>query len=295
MALRMSMVRLTDSMPLVRGEVVNRDRRRRRAARHDGVRQHAKSARKALARDAACVQVAIQQLLRRDSAAPCMARSSRPSPRPGIAQGVGLRVVEQHAVAERSRIVRARGKLRGHLQLLAVEEQHAARLEPGDVHAALGAVHVVEVQLVEHQRAVLAARVVGLALEPELVRQHVQRPVELAPVQVEGEDAVEAGGGEEQAPFVDRDLVAVLEVGVAPGAEPAGSPAYRRRARRSRRYRRSRRRRRCRAGRGPSRGPASRCRPCSSRRSGGPRVRRDRSGRRRRGFRPGGCRGRPKS
>ena len=74
-------------------------------------------------------------------------------------------------------------------------------------------------ELVEHQRPVLAARVEGHRLEAELVRHHVDRPAELAFVQVEAEDAVEARGSEEQAAFPHRDLVAMLEIGVAPGAD----------------------------------------------------------------------------
>ena len=52
MALRTSIVRFTDSSALVRREVVDRDRGRRRAACDDGVREHAEPAREALARDA---------------------------------------------------------------------------------------------------------------------------------------------------------------------------------------------------------------------------------------------------
>ena len=47
----------------------------------------------------------------------------------------------------------------------------------------------------------------------------VQRPGELAPVEVEGEDAVETGRGEVQAALVDRDLVAMPEVRVAPRSD----------------------------------------------------------------------------
>ena len=112
--------------------------------------------------------------------------------------------------------MRAGRQLGGHLHLLAVVEQHATSLEAGDVHAALGAVHVVQVQLVELSGPPWLARVEGDALEPELVSADVQRPAELALVQVEGQDAVESCGGEVQAPFVDRDLVAMPEIRVAP-------------------------------------------------------------------------------
>ena len=76
--------------------------------------------------------------------------------------------------------------------------------------------HGVQVQLVELEGSALGARVEGDALEPELVSADVQRPAELVPVQVEGQDAVESCGSEIQASFVDRDLVAMAEIRVAP-------------------------------------------------------------------------------
>ncbi len=76
--------------------------------------------------------------------------------------------------------------------------------------------HAVQVQLIELQGPARPARVIGHTLEPELVRHHVQRPGELAPVEIEGEDAVETGRGEEQPPLVNRDFVAMPEIRVAP-------------------------------------------------------------------------------
>ena len=104
---------------------------------------------------------------------------------------------------------------------LAVVEQHAAGPESGDVHAALRAVHAVEVQLVEHAAGRRRRAGRRRCPEPELLRLDVHRPGELLRVEVESEDAVEPGRGQVQAPLVDRDLVAVLEVGVAPGADRA--------------------------------------------------------------------------
>ena len=68
---------------------------------------------------------------------------------------------------------------------------------------------------------VVLARIEDAALEAELLRLDVHRPGEFLAVEVEAEDAVEAGRSQEQGPLPDRDLVAMLEIGIAPGAEPA--------------------------------------------------------------------------
>ena len=186
-------------------------------------------------------------------------------------------------------------QLRRHLHALAVEQQHAAGLEAARVHSALGAVHVVDVQLVEHQRPVLAARIEDRALEAELLGADVHRPGELALVEIEAEEAVERGGRQVQRALVHVDLVAVLEVGIAPRAEQPELGRVGEQLVAGGDVDASRRRRRCRAVRGPSRGPASRCPPYSSPASAGLSGLPRRSGRRRRGFRPDGCRARPTS
>src|SRR5688572_14495957 len=78
---------------------------------------------------------------------------------------------------------------------------------------------IVDVQLVEHQRPILAARVENERLEPKLVRRDVHRPAEFPPVEIEAQDAVEARGGQEQPSLPDRYLVAVLEIRISPRAE----------------------------------------------------------------------------
>ena len=124
------------------------------------VRQHGEPARETLARDAALIELAVQELvvgIARHADRAIFAAVAAP----GIAQHARLGVVEQHAVTERPRIVRARRQLDRHPDLPAVEDQHSAGLETRQVHAALRAVHVVEMQLVEHQRAVVLARIEG--------------------------------------------------------------------------------------------------------------------------------------
>ena len=138
---------------------------------------------------------------------------------PRVPQRVRFGVVEQYTVAERLRIVGAGRQFRRHLHAFPVEEQHAAGLESGDVHAAGRAVHVVQVKLVERQRALWRARVVNVALELKLVCRDVQRPAELLRIEVETQHGIEGGRGQVQAPLVDRDLMAVSQVGVAPGAD----------------------------------------------------------------------------
>ena len=194
MALRTSIVRLTDRSRRFAGQVVHRNGRWRGPAGDDGFRQHAEPARKALAGDAALVEI---QVLERGGIVAGDAQGAilDALAAPGVAQGVRLGVIEQHAVAKRARIVRARRQLGGHLYLAAVEQQHASGAQAGQVHAAFRAVDIVDVQLVEHQRPVLAARIESHRLEPELVRRDVHRPVELAPVEIEAQDAVEARGG----------------------------------------------------------------------------------------------------
>ncbi len=81
--------------------------------------------------------------------------------------------------------------------------------------------HVVQVQLVERQRAVRQPRVEQVALELELVRGEVQCPIELVRIEVEAQHGIERGRRQVQATLVDRDLVAVPQIGVAPGADQA--------------------------------------------------------------------------
>ncbi|HEX5765502.1 MAG TPA: hypothetical protein VFY27_08030 [Woeseiaceae bacterium] len=75
-------------------------------------------------------------------------------------------------------------------------------------------------QLVQHERAIGAAGIVAQAAEPELVGRDVQAPLELSTVEVESQDAVEAGRGQVKGAFINRDLVTVLEVAVAPAPDP---------------------------------------------------------------------------
>jgi hypothetical protein len=114
--------------------------------------------------------------------------------------------------------VRATGQFDSHLHALAVVEQHTAGLEARDVHASAIAVHVVEVQLVELQRTIVAARVVRGSLEAKLVSFEVQGPGELLEVEVESQDAVEARRCQIEAATVDCEFVTMAQERVAPGA-----------------------------------------------------------------------------
>ena len=178
----------------------------------------AEAARKALARELALVEVAVQERFRRVGRHAQRAVLA-PVAAAGVAEHVGLGIVEEHAVAERARVVRPGRQLDRHLHLAAIEEQHAAGLHAGQVHAALGAVDVVEVQLVEHEGTVVRVRIERAPLEAKLLRDDVHCPAELPAVEVEAEDRVEPSRGEIESTLPDRDLVTMLEVGIAPGAD----------------------------------------------------------------------------
>ena len=81
--------------------------------------------------------------------------------------------------------------------------------------------HGVEVQLVQHQGPVVLARIEAAHLQAELLGDDLHTPVEHLCIEVEAEDRVTAGRSHEQTPFPDCDSMALLEIGIPPGADAA--------------------------------------------------------------------------
>ena len=75
----------------------------------------------------------------------------------------------------------------------------------------------VDVQLVQFQGAFASDGVEGRGLEPEVAGLDVETTVESPVLQIEGENAVERGRGQEQCALVHLQFMAVLEIGVVPG------------------------------------------------------------------------------
>ena len=163
MALRTSIVRLTESTQLVHGRgrrskrwtVTIRPPRRSPTART--ARARSPGARRGSGRGRAFRSARPDR-----SAARCIARSSRPFAAPRVAQRVRLGVVEQHAVTERPRVVRARRQLgppsapRVPLKRSMPPVCRPVRYMPPSVQCTL-----LRCSLLSMQRPVLASRIEG--------------------------------------------------------------------------------------------------------------------------------------
>src|SRR5690606_28277848 len=125
-------------------DVVDADGGGRGAGGHEAVAQRAEPARKALARDARVVDADVLQGCRVEYR---HVERALETVAPHVAHAVRFRVVEQHAVPERARVVGA-GRQRAHLgdAQAPVDAQQGARAQAGGEDPGPGGMNHVDVQ-----------------------------------------------------------------------------------------------------------------------------------------------------
>ena len=131
------------------------------------------------------------------------------------AQRIRPRGIEQDAISERLRVVHALGQGCHHTHRLTVKPQQRFSADTAEVHAALIAVHVVDVQFIELQRSLIPTRIKTTYRVCRSIRHQLQTPVEFFGSEIQPYHAVITCRRNEQMVLMHTHLMAVLQVGVA--------------------------------------------------------------------------------